>query len=296
MPDQERRRGSSPEPERHERARVPSAREPRSAPAATSHAQADRGAKKRQPARCSAPSPDLSPRCGIARRRRRARCRSPAYTRGEHERHRRESRRDRRELAPRRPGGHDHRHGRYRGDDREELHRDGCRQRQPGSRAGERGIRSSAGPAGQRDERQRDRGHVRGDPRGLAGERGAARSMAPAPSPGERARQRPAEPPSGCDARERDDEEERARRLHRAAGQRRREPEEQVEAGRLRREHVLAELLAAGQRVRAREVDALVVVRSRVEAPREEQRGGGEKADEPAASTRRVMASRGSGR
>ena len=94
---------------------------------------------------------------------------------------------------------------------------------------------------------------------------GAATRSSTSGKPGEAARQRSAERPGRCNAHECDDEEERARCLHRAARKHRREPQEEVEARRLRREDVLAELPATSQGVGACEVDALVVVRPRVE-------------------------------
>ena len=67
---------------------------------------------------------------------------------------------------------------------------------------------------------------------------------------------------------------------HRVCAERGDQSQQQIEARRLRREDVLAELLPVLERVDAREVDALVVVGVRTGEPAEQRRLRADKGDE----------------
>ncbi len=169
---------------------------------------------------------------------------------------------------------------RQRRDDRKGEQLDG--DRRSGKHAhGRPPPRATAGVEGDRDraERQGDRSRVRLDARGLHGpgrgdgeQRGGAER-----SPD--ARELPADRVGGDQPEERDEHECDADPLDTVARQQRQPLEQHVEAGRLRRVDVRPQLLSVPQGVERCEVDALVVVRSRLDAadvhePRDrEQRG-----------------------
>ena len=172
--------------------------------------------------------------------------------------------------------GHERRRG-------EELHRDRRGQDHAGE-DGEQHDLAAERPGEERepDESQRNRGRVRGNPDRLGCVRGRGEQDGPREEPTRRAGERPAQPPGSGDADDRQAEEDRANLVERVAGQEHHEPQEQVEARRLRGEDVLSERLATCQSLLARQVDALVVARPELERARAEQRRGCEEPDQPA--------------
>ena len=160
---------------------------------------------------------------------------------------------------------------------REELDRDARRGH------GARGCGSPDGspvePPG-RDRECREGERDRGDVRGHAGRLGRIRRRCDHQRSGGDSAREPGEPPPDQvgrrDADEPHHQHSDPQPLHGTSGEQADRPEEEVEPGRLRGEDVAAELLPVAERVEARQIDALVVVRASVETVRAEACGGGE--------------------